>query len=197
MITSEIPAEVKRAVKALDNPIRWKIVELLRAKKELSYTELTRSLDVKKGQLTYHINKLLKGAVVQNYSKDGLESKFESFYEISHFGESFVDSLLEPLQSKPLSVWVTGEVLLSPFVTANLSAGLIFNNLKASISAGVLINNIRFPSFRPITGPQSFIPVTDELQARVSDASMLRSILSEGKEVAAPPPVSPAPVIQQ
>jgi len=84
--TPEIPYEVKKAVKALDNPVRWKIIETLRAKQDLSYTQLLESLDVRKGQLTYHLNMLLKGSIIQNYSKDILETPYDSFYAITHFG---------------------------------------------------------------------------------------------------------------
>ncbi len=195
-----VPDEVKTAVRALDSPIRWKIVELLRAKRELSYTELTKSLDIKKGQLTYHINKLLKGAIVQNYSKDGVESKFDSFYEISHFGEAFLGSLLEPIQPKPVSVWTTSEISLYPGVRASLSTGMFIERVGAGIgiSVGAFISNLRFQTFRPITGQQTFVPIINELYARLSDAGMNGSILSAGKEVApSSPPATPMPEMQQ
>jgi DNA-binding transcriptional ArsR family regulator len=195
-----VPDEVKAAVRALDSPIRWKIIELLRAKRELSYTELTRSLDIKKGQLTYHINELLKGAIVQNYSKDGVGSKFDSFYEISRFGEAFLDSLVEPMQPKPVSFWVTSDVSLYPGVRASLSAGMFLNPVAAGIGIGfgAFISNARFQTFKPITGAQTFVPIIDELYARLTDAGMNRSILSAGKEVSPPaPPTASIPEMQE
>ena len=194
-----VPEEVKRAVRALDSPIRWKIVELLRDKRELSYTELTKSLDIKKGQLTYHINKLLKGSIVQNYSKDGVESKFDSFYEISHLGEAFLDSLVQPLQPKPVNFWATSDVALYPGIRASLSAGMFIDYAVGAIGIGVgaFISNVRFQTFRPITGPQTFVRIRDELSARLADAGMNGSILSAGKEVAPAPLTTSTAEVQQ
>src|SRR5438093_8830979 len=79
----KIAEEVKRAVKSLDSPIRWEIVETLREKQELSYAQLMERLGIKKGQLTYHLNELLKGAILENYSKESLETKYDYFYAIS------------------------------------------------------------------------------------------------------------------
>src|SRR2546428_5666661 len=115
---TKIPTELKRAVGSLDNPIRWRIVEILSDRQELSYTELIESLHIKKGQLTYHLNELLKGAVLENYLKDGLESKYDSYYAISHFGKSLLKSVVETLQPKPVTLAVFKDIFVSSALSA-------------------------------------------------------------------------------
>ena len=159
---SEIPQEVKRAVRGLDNPVRWKIVEILRANPELSYTQLMESLDIKKGRLTYHLNQLLKGAILQNFSKDGLETQYDSFYAVTHFGESLINSLMEPLQPALTTITDAFTTLLSPHL---------------SVSVLISASYLR-PSFvRTVIASQKVSPTfIEQLDARVKDVNPNKTI---------------------
>lgn len=100
-IDATIPNEIKRAVSSVDSEIRWKILELLLTNKELSYTELVEKLGIKKGSATFHLSKLKKGSILQNYSKENFESPYDSYYSISPYGRRFTQSLLKSLEPPP------------------------------------------------------------------------------------------------
>jgi DNA-binding transcriptional ArsR family regulator len=88
-----IQKDLKEAVAALDHPIRWHIVELIEDEGELSYTELLSRLRIRKGSLTHHLNRLMEGGLMDNFSKNELGDSYHSYYSLSRFGQDFVNSL--------------------------------------------------------------------------------------------------------
>ena len=92
------PNEIKEAVSALDNERRWRIVELVQDNEELAYTELLRILDVRKGSLTHHLNILMEGGILDNYSKGGFGGPYSSYYRLSRFGRDFLAGLLSSVE---------------------------------------------------------------------------------------------------
>jgi hypothetical protein len=160
---SEIPQEVKRAVRGLDNPVRWKIVEVLRANFELSYTQLMESLHIEKGRLTYHLNELLKGAIIQNYSKDGLESQYDSFYAVTHFGEMLISSLIEPLRPPQAQINFT---IFNALVTPNIS-----------ISLGLSISSFKPSYVRALMPSEKYNPINlERFYTQLKEASPYQTI---------------------
>lgn len=121
-----VPNELKRAVAAVDSDLRWKIVELLLSHKELSYTELVKKLGIRKGSLTYHLNQLKKGAILENYAKEDFKTLYDSYYSVSPYGRQFIDSLFSSLSPLPPTnaALVHGKTL-SRFVVGELKEDVV------------------------------------------------------------------------
>lgn len=93
-----IPEEIKEAVSSLDYDLRWRLIELIQEKEELSYTELLRKLRVKKGSLSHHLNRLMEGGILDNFSKKEFGGPYTSYYKLSQFGRDFLDGLLSSVE---------------------------------------------------------------------------------------------------
>ena len=92
------PEEMKEAVSALDHDIRWRIVELIEETRGLSYTELLEALGIQKGSLTHHLNRLMEGGIIDNYSEKEFRGPYNSYYRLSRFGKDFLDGLLSSIE---------------------------------------------------------------------------------------------------
>src|SRR5207245_4943727 len=107
--------------------------------------------------------------VLENYSKDGLESRYDSYYAISHFGKSLLKSVVETLQPKPVSLAVFKDIFATPALSA--SVGVFFSIGKPSLvmpSADLLKSSLHH---------------LEQFYLRLADVSPLPSILSfAGKE---------------
>lgn len=102
--TNLVPLELTRAVEGLDSPIRWKIVDLLMQNARLSYTQIQQSLEVSNADLNYHLQKLLRGALVQQFAIEGSVERYSSYYQISPFGRQLLQTLLVSLVPKVFRV---------------------------------------------------------------------------------------------
>jgi DNA-binding transcriptional ArsR family regulator len=60
---------------------------------ESSYTELQKSLEVRKGSLTHHLKVLMKAGLVKNFSKGKFSGPYESFYTITELGRDLIQGL--------------------------------------------------------------------------------------------------------
>ena len=101
---TRVPAEIKRAVAASDGDPRWKNIEVLMDQEELSYTQLQDRLGISKSDLTYHLDKLVKGAILDNYSKNELSTRYGSYYALSPFGLQILKGLIDAVQPSTLLV---------------------------------------------------------------------------------------------
>jgi len=91
----EFPRPLKEAIKGLDNESRWKIIEYLTENGESSYSTLLNDLKVEnKGILTFHLQELSKGALINRYEIFGNTTKKRSFYDISSFGKNMINNLM-------------------------------------------------------------------------------------------------------
>jgi DNA-binding transcriptional ArsR family regulator len=97
-----IPEEIKEAISALDNNIRWRIVEMLQKREESAYTELLGVLNVPKGSLTHHLNKLMESGIIDNFSKEEFGGPFSSYYRLSSFGNDMINGILSSIQILPI-----------------------------------------------------------------------------------------------
>ena len=95
--SDEIPHEIKDAISALDDPIRWRIVENLLEKNELSYTEILNSLKISKGKLSYHLAKMTRGALLEKFGKNDVSLKYDSYYCLSSYGNKVIFGLMTAL----------------------------------------------------------------------------------------------------
>lgn len=93
-----IPEEIKEAISALDHTLRWRIVELLQERDESAYTELLGILNIPKGSLTHHLNKLMENGIIDNYSKEEFGGPYSSYYRLSSFGKDLIAGILSSIQ---------------------------------------------------------------------------------------------------
>lgn len=92
------PDEIKEAVSALNHDIRWRIVELIQEEETLAYTELLKKLNIQKGSLSHHLNRLMEAGILDNYAKEEFGGPYSSYYKLSRFGEDFVAGLLSSVE---------------------------------------------------------------------------------------------------
>jgi hypothetical protein len=94
----EVPEIIKYAVKGLDNPTRWKIVEYLISNESVSYSNLLKGIDIKrKGSLTFHLDMLSKSAILERRENFGEQAEERVFYNISQLGKEIINGLLSAL----------------------------------------------------------------------------------------------------
>ena len=102
-LANQFPDEVTEAVEAFDGQREQAIMVLLFNEGSLSFTELREKLSEEerydKGKLTYSLNKLADGGLIQKRLLEREESDFSSYYDISEYGERFIDSLFYTLGS--------------------------------------------------------------------------------------------------
>jgi len=96
---SQIPIEIKKAVRALGHDVRCAIVVDLSRKPELTFTQLKEDLDIDTGLLNNHLKILMDGAIVEHYYKHELGNEQYSYYGLTLFGKDFLRGILEPLKS--------------------------------------------------------------------------------------------------
>lgn len=97
-----IPEEIKEAISAIDHNLRWHIVELLQERNESAYTELLGTLNIPKGSLTHHLNRLMENGIIDNYSKEEFGGPYSSYYRLSDFGKDLVTGILSSIQIEPV-----------------------------------------------------------------------------------------------
>jgi DNA-binding HxlR family transcriptional regulator len=91
------PNEIKESVSVLDSDLRWRIIELI-YEGDLSYTELLRKLEIRKGSLTHHLNKLIENGILDNYSMKEFGDPYNSYYRLSSFARDLIDGLLSSIK---------------------------------------------------------------------------------------------------
>lgn len=88
------PEELKESLIALSDDNRGKILMTLsNAKRGLSYTQLLKSVELRKGNLTHHLKVLIKAGLVRNFSKKRLSGPYDSYYEVTDFGSRMVNGI--------------------------------------------------------------------------------------------------------
>jgi DNA-binding HxlR family transcriptional regulator len=100
----EIPEELRRAIRGLDSDYRAGIFVALYKHGELSFSDLQKKLEIDKAMLNYHIGKLIESALVQHYYKHELGTEKYSFYNITPFGQDFVEILSHFLRPQPYPI---------------------------------------------------------------------------------------------
>lgn len=96
---SQIPIEIKKAVKSFGNDVRCAIVVDLIGKDELTFTQLKDDLDIEPALLSNHLKILMDGAIVQHYYKHEFGNEQYSYYGLTLFGKDFLRGILEPLRA--------------------------------------------------------------------------------------------------
>lgn len=103
-IANKLPFEIRNAVSAIDNNTRQAIIIALLNEGTLRFSELKHKLSdedqaLHNQTLTNALEKLQDGGLVNKRVADTDGEEFKSHYEVSEYGERFVDCLLNSLGS--------------------------------------------------------------------------------------------------
>ncbi len=96
---SQVPKEIRKAVKAFGNDIRCAIVVDLVQKGESTFTQLKDDLDIDSKLLSNHLKILMDGAILEHYYKHEFGNEQYSYYNLTLFGKDIFRGILEPLKS--------------------------------------------------------------------------------------------------
>ncbi|MDD4213143.1 MAG: helix-turn-helix domain-containing protein [Bacilli bacterium] len=98
----EMPTELRRAIDALNNDIGMAAFFVLFKYGEMSFSQIMSELDIPpnySSKLTYHIKKLQKSALVKNEYIRKENVGVYSFYDITEFGEGFINNLMNAIRA--------------------------------------------------------------------------------------------------
>jgi DNA-binding HxlR family transcriptional regulator len=106
---NEVPEEIRRAIRGLDSDYRTAIFVALYKHGELSFSELQKMLEMDKAMLNYHLGVLVESALVHHYYKHELGTEKYSFYNITTYGQGFLEILSQVLRPSPQRVFLEEE----------------------------------------------------------------------------------------
>jgi DNA-binding transcriptional ArsR family regulator len=97
----DFPEEIIQPIKALTDEKRRKILSLL-LENNFSYsqlrTQINKYFDVNKGTFNHHLHILVGSGLIRNFNINDPESKYNSFYAITNFGQRFLEGLRQTLE---------------------------------------------------------------------------------------------------
>ena len=91
--TTQIPDDLKVALKALSSKFRFALTDLMIDSGALTFTELLTRTNKKKSTLTHHLKKLELGGLVQNFLQKSEHTSEYSHYEATDYGKMMIQSL--------------------------------------------------------------------------------------------------------
>lgn len=124
--TSELPAELRRVIDALNSDFGLAIFFVLFKYGKMSFSQIMSELDIpphNSSNLTYHIKKLQKSSLVKNEYIKQKNIDGYSFYDITEFGEEIISNLMNTIQmpkSSNLSKQTLDEKTISSKMTRML-----------------------------------------------------------------------------
>jgi len=90
----DFPPEIKRALDALGQEKRRKIISFIINKKKMSFSDLVEDTNLNSSTLNFHLKKLMKASLINNYySKSVNPGRKYSYYKLSDFGKDFCKAL--------------------------------------------------------------------------------------------------------
>lgn len=103
-IANKLPFEIQNAITAFDKDTRQAIIITLLNEGDLRFSELKEKLSdpdqaIHNQTLTNALEKLQKGGLINKRVADTEGGDIKSYYEVSEYGERFVDCLLNSLGS--------------------------------------------------------------------------------------------------
>jgi len=93
---NQIPFEIRDAINAFDGKNEQAIIVTL-VDDQLAFSELQEELDLHGQQLTNAIDNLLRGGLIRKRSTDDPTNPYQAYYEVTEYGERFLDCLLSTL----------------------------------------------------------------------------------------------------
>jgi predicted transcriptional regulator len=102
---NEVPEEIRHAIRGLDSDYRTAIFVALYKHGELSFSELQKTLEMDKAMLNYHLGILVESALVHHYYEHELGTETYSFYNVTSYGQSFLETLVQFLKPQPQRIY--------------------------------------------------------------------------------------------
>lgn len=101
---SKVPTEIQAAIDAFNGETEQAIIVVLLNEGELAFSELKTELSTEDDELhnqtlTDSLRALQRGGLINKRTIGDESPRFSSYYEVSEYGERFVDRLLETLGS--------------------------------------------------------------------------------------------------
>ena len=98
-----VPIELKKALRGLDDDIRLAIFLTLRNHEELSFSELGEKIGMKdeKAKMQFHLRKLTESALVEHKFKHQLGNDKFSYYCVTKFGDNLWKNIIDSLKPPP------------------------------------------------------------------------------------------------
>lgn len=93
---ARFPDEIRRAIEGLDGANRQAVVVALTNEGRLAFSELRDELDLHQQSLSNALDALVRGGLVRQRAS-GDDSPYPAYYEVSGFGQRFVESTFRSL----------------------------------------------------------------------------------------------------
>lgn len=91
---SKFPPEINRALDALGQKNRRKIISFIIDKKKMSFSDLIEHINLNSSTLNFHLKELMKASLIKNfYRKSENPGRKYSYYELTDFGKDFCKAL--------------------------------------------------------------------------------------------------------
>lgn len=97
----EVPEEIKRAINATDNETRLGILVALLKHGEMTFSQLKEMTRLNQSTFNSHLKILMKSALITNYFRKRIGVGDYSYYDVTDFGEAFLDGLYGSLEIEP------------------------------------------------------------------------------------------------
>jgi len=105
-----IPREIVRALDAISNEVRLRIIKELYTGDELTFSELHNRLGIEKASLNFHLKKLTASGIAEHFYKHVFGDDRYSYYSLTEFGRRLIDGVMGSLVPHPPLMIGTPEV---------------------------------------------------------------------------------------
>lgn len=135
----DFPEEIVLPIKALSDDTRRKIILALTEKNEFSYSDILDQFELKKGTLTHHLHHLISSGLIRNFTKKIPQSRHTSYYELSDFGNRFINGLYYTLAPMPVKrTYTINSITISDDYSITGSAAAPETNITGFVNPELL-----------------------------------------------------------
>ncbi|MBD3211244.1 MAG: ArsR family transcriptional regulator [Candidatus Lokiarchaeota archaeon] len=124
-----LPLEIRKALKGLNNNNRQEILMFLLKEDEKSFIEISKALEIQKNNLSHHIKTLMRYGLIYNfYKKNDFNEKY-SYYVLSNLGKKILKLLLNGNLNQNTSFILNGTSNVLPNEIIPLCINVINENV--------------------------------------------------------------------
>lgn len=121
----DFPEELVEPIKALTDETRRRILLSLLEKDSISYSQIRKNFQIKKGTLNHHLHKLVSSGLIRNFSIKSPANPYNSYYMVTDFGRKFIEGLRQTLEPKVVrrTITATSTTITDESITWSASEG--------------------------------------------------------------------------
>lgn len=138
---SYFPSEIRRGIEGIDGDLQFATTYLLIENGRMSFSELKEELDVHQQTLSNALSKMQKGSLITQIDVQSIDERYNSFYEVTSFGYSFVDSLFESLGSGDGEIEFADSFIEDPLIDGMLFSS--YSNVERYGAGGERVNIVQ------------------------------------------------------